>query len=92
MVWRLLTHPGNPKDGHVGSGALQPKPVLVGEGYRGDPPVEDSLIAIVVLMMVVWEFIQSVIPEKTRGERLTQRDAETKNAFLNHRLFGIFNK
>lgn len=54
--------------------------------------MEDSLIAIVVLVMVVWEFIQRVIPEKTRGERLTQRDAETKNAFLNHRLFGLFNK
>jgi hypothetical protein len=46
-----------------------------GEEYRGDPPVDDSLMTIVVLVMVVWEFIQRVIPEKTRRERGTQRDA-----------------
>jgi hypothetical protein len=58
------------------------KLVLVGEGYRGDPPVEDSLMAIVVLVIVVWEFIQHVIPEKTRGERVTQRDAGDEERIL----------
>jgi hypothetical protein len=36
MVWRLLSYPGIPIDGDVGSGALQQSRVLVGEGYRGD--------------------------------------------------------
>jgi hypothetical protein len=44
--------------------------------------VDDSLMAIVVLVMVVWEFIQRVIPAKTRGERLTQRDAGDEERIL----------
>jgi hypothetical protein len=54
--------------------------------------VDDSLMAIVVLVMVVWEFIQRVIPAKTRGERLTQRDAGDEERILESRLFGICKK
>jgi hypothetical protein len=39
-------------------------------------------MAIVVLVMVVWEFIQRVIPGKARGERLTQRDAGEEDRIL----------
>jgi hypothetical protein len=44
--------------------------------------VDDSLMAIVVLVMVVWELIQRVIPEKARGERLTERDAGKEDRIL----------
>jgi hypothetical protein len=39
-------------------------------------------MTIVVLVMVVWEFIQRVIPEKTRRERGTQRDAGDEEDIL----------
>ena len=39
-------------------------------------------MAIVGLVMVVWEFIQRVIPENTRGQRLTQRDAGEEDRIL----------
>jgi hypothetical protein len=44
--------------------------------------VDDSLMAIVVLVMVVWEFIQRVISEKTRGEWLPQRNAGDKERIV----------
>jgi hypothetical protein len=44
--------------------------------------MDDSLIAIVVLVMVVSEFIQRVIPEKARGGRLTERDAGEEDRIL----------
>jgi hypothetical protein len=44
--------------------------------------VDDSLMAIVVLVMVAWEFIQRVIPEKTREECITQRDAGDEERIL----------
>jgi hypothetical protein len=44
--------------------------------------VDDSLMAIVVLVMIVWEFIQRVIPETTRGERVTPRDAGDQERIL----------
>jgi hypothetical protein len=41
--------------------------------------VDDSLIAIVVVVvMVVWEFIQFAISENARGECVTGRDASDK--------------
>jgi hypothetical protein len=36
--------------------------------------VDDSLIAIVAVVMVAWEFVQFAIPEKARKERLTGKD------------------
>jgi hypothetical protein len=50
-------------------------------------PMEDSLMAIVVLVIVVWEFIQHVIPEKTRGEWVTQRDAGDEERILESPAF-----
>jgi hypothetical protein len=44
--------------------------------------VDDSLIAIVMVVMVVWEFIQRAIRQKTRGERAIERDARDKEAIL----------
>jgi hypothetical protein len=35
-------------------------------------------MAIVVLVMVVWEFLQLAIPEKTRGQRAIGKDARDK--------------
>jgi hypothetical protein len=44
--------------------------------------VDDSLIAIVMVVMVAWEFIQFAIPEKARKERLTGRDASNHERVL----------
>jgi hypothetical protein len=44
--------------------------------------VDDSLIAIVVVVMVAWEFIQFAIPEKTRKGRVTGRDASDQERVL----------
>jgi hypothetical protein len=49
--------------------------------------VDDSLMTIVVLVMVVWEFIQRVIPDKARGERASQRDAENEERILGSSSF-----
>jgi hypothetical protein len=45
-------------------------------------PVDDSLIAILVVGMVAWEFIQFAISEKARGERVTGRDASANEKIL----------
>jgi hypothetical protein len=74
MVYRLLTHPGTPLDGHAGSWALDPN-CCRREEDTGRRPVDDSLIAILVVGMVAWEFIQFAISEKARGECVTGRNA-----------------
>lgn len=81
MVWRLLSYPINSINSDAGSGASQPSQ-LMGAKYQRRPPVDDSLMAIVVLVIVVWEFIQHLIAEKTRAERATQRDAGNEDRVL----------
>ena len=83
MVWRLLTHQGNPIDGHAGE--LWSQTAVNGKRIT---QVDDSLIAIVVVVMVAWEFIQFTISEKT-GARLTPRDAADKERVLESALFRI---
>lgn len=58
---------------------------------QGRASVDDSLIAIVVVVMVAWEFIQFAIPEKP-VERVIRRDANDKGRFFNHCLFRIRKK
>ncbi len=50
--------------------------------------MDDSLIAIVVVVMVAWEFIQFAISEKARGERVTGRDAGDNERVLESPSFG----
>jgi hypothetical protein len=69
--------PGNPIHGLAGSEALE-QTAVNGKKTQGRAPVDDSLIAIVVVVMVAWEFIQFAIPENARGERVTGRDASDK--------------
>jgi hypothetical protein len=58
---------------------------------QGRASVDDSLIAIVVVVMVAWEFIQFAISEKP-AERVIRRDANDKERFFNDRLFRIRKK
>jgi hypothetical protein len=53
-----------------------------GKEIQGRAPVDDSLIAIVVVVMVAWEFIQFAISEKARGECVTGRDASANEKSL----------
>ena len=45
--------------------------------------MDDSIIAIVVVLMVAWEFIQFAISEKTGENRVTRRDGADEKEFLN---------
>ena len=65
MVWRLLSHSGSCIDGPVVSERAVANPF---QWVRGRLTVDDSLMAIVVLVMFVWELLQLAIPAKTRGE------------------------
>jgi hypothetical protein len=53
-----------------------------GKKIQGRAPMDDGLIAIVVVVMVAWEFIQFAISEKARGERMIRRDANDKERVL----------
>ena len=93
MVWRLLSHPGSRIDGHVGSESVVAKPGLVAEGYKRETPVDDnSLMAIVVLVMVVWEFLQLAIREKTLGQSGIGKDARDKEDIFESPSFGDMQK
>jgi hypothetical protein len=53
-----------------------------GKKDAGKEQLDNSLIAIVVVVMVAWEFIQFAISEKAGGERLIRRDASDKEKVL----------
>jgi hypothetical protein len=67
-------------------GALDPTAVK-GKEDTGRRPVDDSLIAILVVGMIAWEFIQFAISEKARGECVTGRNASANEKVLESPAF-----
>ena len=49
--------------------------------------MDNSLMAIMVLAMVVWEFIQRATPEKNHREHPSERGATEREAFLESQSF-----
>jgi hypothetical protein len=57
------------------------------KSHRGRKPVDDGLIAILVVGMIAWEFIQFAISEKARGECVTGRNASPDEKVLESPAF-----
>jgi hypothetical protein len=92
MVCRLLHSPRKSHGWSYWFLELWIQTAVNGKKIQREDPVDDSLIAILVVGMIAWEFIQFAISEKARGDRVMRRDANDKESFFNHRLFGIRKK